>query len=96
LTCTSCGTGLETLYYQIRSASEDKMQIIDNYTPPPPPKPGEEGDEEPRKPELLVLRLDQVITTHKIRTQDDLKTAVRELRTAVQAALDEDKHVILG
>jgi hypothetical protein len=96
LTCTSCGTGLETLYYQIRSASEEKAQIINAYVPPPPPKAGTEGEAEPREPELLVLRLDQIIRTHDIRTQDDLNAAVQELREAITAALNAGKHVILG
>jgi hypothetical protein len=94
LTCTSCGKRLETLYYQISSAVKEKVKIINNYTPPPDIDDDEE--EEDRKPELRMLQLDKVIKTRKIRTQYDLKTAVQELRTAVQAALDEDKHVILG
>jgi hypothetical protein len=89
LTCTSCGTGLETLYYQIQSAPEEKAQLIQRYTPPP----DAQGVDEP---EYALLRLYDVLQTRDISTPEELDQALSELREAVQQALDAGKHVILS
>jgi hypothetical protein len=88
LTCTTCGTGLETLYYQIQSAPEEKARLIARHTPP-----DEEGDGEP---EFELLRLYDVIKTRDISTVEELEAALSELRQAVQAAIEAGKRVILG
>ena len=88
LTCTTCGTGLETLYYQIQSAPEEKARLIARHTPS-----REEGDGEP---EFELLRLYDVVKTRDISTVEDLDAALSELRGAVQAALEAGKRVILG
>ena len=88
LTCTTCGTGLETLYYQIQSAPEEKARLIARHTPP-----REEGDGEP---EFELLRLYDVIKTRDIKDETDLDAAVNELHEAVAPALKAGKRVILG
>ena len=88
LTCTTCGTGLETLYYQIQSAPEEKARLIARHTPP-----REEGDSEP---EFELLRLYDVIKTRDIKDEADLDAAVNELHEAVAPALKAGKRVILG
>jgi hypothetical protein len=88
LTCTTCGTGLETLYYQMQSASEEKARLIARHTPP-----REKGDGEP---EFELLRLYDVIKTRDISTVEDLEAAVGELRLAVQKVLEAGKRVLLG
>ncbi|MBN1814108.1 MAG: BREX system P-loop protein BrxC [Anaerolineae bacterium] len=88
LTCTTCGTGLETLYYQIQSAPEEKARLVARYTPRI-----EEGEAEP---EFKLLRLHEAIKIKNIATPKDLETAVSELRQAVQAVLETGKRVILG
>lgn len=88
LTCTTCGTGLETLYYQIQSAPEEKARLIARHTPP-----REEGDGEP---EFELLRLYDVIKTRDIKAEADLDAAVNELHEAVAPALKAGKRVILG
>jgi len=88
LTCTSCGTALETLYYQIQSAAEEKARLIALHAPT--------EDEEEAKPQLEVLRLRDVIKTRHISNPEELEAALAELREAVQAALDGGKQVILG
>ena len=85
LTCTTCGTGLETLYYQIQSAPEEKAQFIARHAPT-------EGG----KPEFEFVRLHEVIKTRDITTVEDLEVVLTELRQAVQAALKAGKRVILG
>ena len=88
LTCTTCGTGPETLYYQIQSASEEKARLIAQHIPP-----DEEGGNEP---EFELLRLYDVIKTRDISTVEELEAALSELRQAVQAGLEAGKRVILG
>jgi hypothetical protein len=88
LTCTSCGTELETLYYQIQSASEEKARLIGEYTPLP-----DDGDDEEV---YALLRLYDVIQTRDITTVEELNEALSELREAVQMELDAGKHVILS
>jgi hypothetical protein len=88
LTCTSCGTGLETLYYQIQSASEEKARLIALHAPA--------EDEEKDKPQFEVLRLREVIKTLHISNPEELEAALAELREAVRAALESGKQVILG
>jgi hypothetical protein len=88
LACTACGTGLETLYYQIQSAPEEKARLIAEHTPPDEGVAG--------KLEFELLRLYDVIKTRDISTVDELEAAVSELRRAVQAALEAGKRVILG
>ncbi len=90
LTCTTCGTGLETLYYQIQSASEEKARLI-----------AQEAGRKKQKaekdvPQFELLRLYDVIQTRDISTTEDLDAAVGELREAVQAALEAGKRVVLG
>ncbi len=88
LTCTTCGTGLETLYYQIQSAPEEKARLIAQHTPP-----DEGGDGEP---EFELLRLYDVIKTRDIQDEVGLDAAVQELREAVEPALRAGRRVILG
>ena len=87
LVCTTCSTTLETLYFQIRSASEEKARLIENYTPP---------EEKKEEPQFEVLRLHQAVKTHDIHTEEDLENALNELREAVLAVLKAGKRVILG
>ena len=88
LTCTTCGTGLETLYYQIQSAPEEKARLIAQHAPP-----DEEGS---GAPEFELLRLHDVIKTRDISTAEELEAALSELRQAVEAAIEAGKRVILG
>jgi hypothetical protein len=88
LTCTTCGTGLETLYYQTQSASEEKARLIRQHTPPP--------DDEGEEFEFEILRLYDVIQTRDISSIEELDAAIDELRQAVQEALEAGKHVVLG
>jgi len=88
LTCTTCGTGLETLYYQIQSAPEEKSRLVRQHTPPP----DDEGDEL----EFAILRLYDVIQTRDISSVEELDAAIDELRQAVQEALEAGKRVVLG
>ncbi len=91
LTCTACGTALETLYYQIQSASEEKARLIQEAAGLKP----QEGDEE-AAPAIELIRLHQAIKTRNITTVEELEAALNELRQAVQAALEAGKRVILG
>ena len=88
LTCTSCGTALETLYYQIQSAPEEMARLIAQHAPV--------ATNEKGGPEFQLLRLHDVIKTRNIVTQDDLEAVVKELRQAVQPALESGRRVILG
>jgi hypothetical protein len=88
LTCTTCGTELETLYYQIQSAPEEKSRLIRQHTPPP-----ENGDDET---EFEILPLYDVIQTRDIKNAQDLDAVINELRQAVQKALKAGKRVLLG
>jgi len=88
LTCTTCGTGLETLYYQIQSASEEKARLITRHTTPKEKRGGE--------PEFELLRLYKVITTRDIKDDTDLQAALNELQEAVKPALRAGKRVILS
>lgn len=88
LTCTTCGTGLETLYYQIQSAPEEKARLIARHTP--------SREEENGKPEFELLRLYDVIKTRDIKDEADLDAAVNELHEAVAPVLKAGKRVILG
>jgi hypothetical protein len=88
LTCTSCGTGLETLYYQIQSAPQEKSRLVTQYTPPP--------DRGADQPEFEILRLYDVIQTRDISSVEELDAAIDELRQAVQKALEAGKRVVLG
>ncbi len=92
LTCTTCGTALETLYYQIQSAPEEKARLIQATARQPMPVSGEQ---EPT-PAIELIRLHQVIRTRKIATVEDLEAALHQLRQAVQTALKAGKQVILG
>ncbi len=91
LTCTSCGTALETLYYQSQSAGEEKAQLIRQATTEPQPEDVGEGADH-----LQLIRIDQVIKTRAIGNIQDLENALDELRREVQAALDAGKRVILA
>jgi len=88
LTCTTCGTALETLYYQIQSAPQERSRLAAQHAPPP----GESAD----APKFEILRLYDVIKTRDISTAEDLEAAVSELRKAVRAALEAGKRVVLG
>ncbi|GAB4537187.1 MAG: hypothetical protein Kow0063_23600 [Anaerolineae bacterium] len=88
LACTTCGTGLETLYYQIQSTPEEKARLVAAHTPVA--GEGEAG------PEFELLRLHEVIKTRDISTVEDLEAALSELRQAVHSALEAGKRVILG
>ncbi len=89
LTCTTCGTGLETLYYQIQSAPEEKSRLITQHTPPP-------DDGGVGEPEFEILRLYDVIQTRDISSVEELDAAIDELRQAVREALEAGKRVVLG
>ena len=89
LTCTACGTGLETLYYQIQSAPEEKARLLARHTVP---DEGEAGSE----PEYEFIRLHEVIKTRDIKDGAALDKAVDQLRAAVEPALDDGRRVILG
>jgi hypothetical protein len=89
LTCTTCGTGLETLYYQIQSAPEEKSRLVRQHTPPP----DDAGEGEPA---FEILRLYDVIHTRDISSVEELDAAIDELRQAVQEALEAGKRVVLG
>jgi hypothetical protein len=88
LTCATCGTGLETIYYQIQSASEEKSRLIRQHQPPK--DDGEDG------PEFEILRLYDVVETRDINNIEDLEAAINELREAVKKALEAGKRVVLG
>jgi hypothetical protein len=88
LACTACGTGLETLYYQIQSVPEEKARLIARHTP----TVGKEGGE----PEFELLRLHEVIRTRDIQDDRDLQAAMTELQEAVRPALQAGKRVILS
>jgi len=90
LTCTTCGTGLETLYYQIQSAPEEKARLIRQEA--------RRKKQEPEEPtfQFEIMRLYDVIQTRDLSTTEDLDAAVGELREAVEPALEAGKHVILG
>jgi hypothetical protein len=88
LACTTCGTGLETLYYQIRSAAEEKARLMAEHTP------ADDGDGD--EVDFALLRLYEIIKTRDIKDAADLDTALNELREAVEAALKDGKRVILG
>ncbi|MBN1450028.1 MAG: BREX system P-loop protein BrxC [Anaerolineales bacterium] len=88
LACTTCSTGLETLYYQTQSAQEEKVRLIDLHQ-----QPDEQG---PDKPAYEILRLHTAIHTRDINSEEDLEAALDELRGAVKTMLDEGKRVILG
>jgi len=88
LTCTTCGTGLETLYYQVQSAPEEKSRLVRQHTPP------QDGGGDVI--EFEILRLYDVIQTRDISTVEELEAALSELRQAVQAALEAGKRVVLG
>ena len=88
LSCTSCGTALDTLYYQIQSAAEEKSRLIEEHEPPAE----EDGD----VVEYEFLRLYDVIRTRDIGSVEDLDYAVGELRQAVEKALDAGRRVVLG
>jgi hypothetical protein len=91
LTCTACGTGLETLYYQIQSAPEEKVRLVTQYVRRRKPEAGEKDT-----PRFEVVRLHEVIKTREITTVEELEAALNELREAVQATLGTGKRVILG
>lgn len=90
LSCTTCGTGLETLYYQTQSAHEEKARLIAQAAPP------STDDDNDSEPKLVVIRLNAAIQTRRIRDEADLEAALQELREEIAAALDAGKHVILG
>jgi len=88
LTCTACGTGLETLYYQIQSAPEEKANLIAQHTL--------SKEDEANEPEFELLRLHKVIKTREIKDDTDLQAALNELQEAVKTALRAGKRVILS
>jgi len=88
LTCTTCGTGLETLYYQTQSAQEEKANLIAQHKPP--------DTGETQEPVLQVLRLHEVIKTRDIQDDQDLQAVLSELQDAVRPALDAGKRVVLS
>jgi len=90
LTCTACGTALETLFYQIQSAPEEKARLIQWVARLKP----QEGDEK-APPAIELIRLHQAIKTQNITTIEELEAALDELRQVVQAALETGKRVIL-
>jgi hypothetical protein len=89
LSCTSCGTALDTLYYQIQSAPEEKSRLIRQHEPP-------KKDDGEDVVEYEILRLYDVIQTRDIATAEELDEAVAELRQAVEKALGAGKRVVLG
>jgi len=88
LTCTTCGTGLETLYYQTQSAPEEKAHLIALHTKP--------EDRSPDQPQIALLRLNLAIKKREIASESDLDEALAELRQAVEEILKTGKRVILG
>ena len=88
LTCMTCSTALDTLYYQIQSVAEAKAQLIALHAPP--------SDEQEDKPQWEMLRARDVVTTLHISNLEEMEAALAELRQAVQAALESGKQVILG
>jgi len=88
LACTSCGTALETLYYQAQSAPQEKERMIALDTPP--------KDSDHPQPEVQLVRLLEAIQTRHIASPEDLTAALEELRAAVQAVLERGRRVILG
>jgi len=97
LSCTSCGTGLETLYYQIQSATEEKARLITQEAGRKKQEAGGKRQEAGEvEPQFEIIRLYDAIKTRDITTVEDLEAAVGELRRTVQAALEAGKRVILG
>jgi len=84
LTCPACGTALETLYYQIQSAGQEKARLVASSK-------GTGGTGQ-----VTVVRLAEVITTREIADEAALERAIDELREAVQAALKTGKKVVLA
>ncbi len=89
LSCTSCSTALDTLYYQIQSAPEEKSRLIRQHEPP---KKNDGGG----VVEYEIVRLYDVIQTRDIGSAEELDEAVAELRQAVEKALEAGKRVMLG
>jgi len=97
LTCTTCGTGLETLYYQIQSATEEKARLITQEARRKKQEAGSKKQETGKvEPQFEIIRLYDAIKTRDVTTVEDLEAVLSELRQAVQAALQAGKRVILG
>lgn len=88
LVCDICSTALETLYYQIGSAADEKARLIAAHTPYEADNGGE--------PEFALLRLYDIIKTRDLKDTNDLERAISELRSAVQTELEAGKRVILS
>ncbi len=89
LTCPDCGTALETLYYQIQSAAQEKAKLVASSRVAS--SKGTEGTEQ-----VTVVRLTEVITTREIADDAALAQAIEELRDAIQAELKTGKKVVLA
>lgn len=87
LVCSSCGTPLETLYYQTQSAPQEETRLIAAHAAAMKSEPGTPG--------FVLVRLDEAIRTKDIDSTGDLEAAVQELREAVQDGLEADGRVLL-
>ncbi|MDX9956235.1 MAG: hypothetical protein RBT75_19215, partial [Anaerolineae bacterium] len=89
LTCSNCETALETLYYQIQSAPQEKGRLVASNRVA---GSGVTGSTE----QVVVLRLNELVAAREIVTPEDLEALLRELRVAIAAHLEAGKKVILS
>jgi len=95
LTCPDCGTALETLYYQIQSAAQEKGRLIQEARGKRQDAEGT-GQEAGGAEEFVVVYLHEVIATREIADDAALAQAIEELRDAIQAELKTGKKVVLA
>ena len=93
LACAACGTALETLYYQIQSAPQERGRLVASSKRQVAGSTEQEaGDAE----QVVVLRLGDLVAAREIATPEDLEALVRELRATIAAHLEAGKKVILS
>ncbi len=98
LACAACGTALETLYYQIQSAPQERGRLVASSkrqvagsTVAGSTEQGAGSAEQ-----VVVLRLGELIAVREIATPEDLEALVRELRATIAAHLEAGKKVVLS
>ncbi len=92
LACAACGTALETLYYQIQSAPQEKVKLVARSRGQVAgSKPQGAGNTE----QVVVLRLSELAAGQEIADEAALESVIVEIRDAVRVVLKTGKRVIL-
>ena len=87
LVCSSCGTSLEAIHFQILAAPAERDRVLAKQ-----PAKTEQGEDAWAS---VPVKMSDVVRTKEIRTEEDLEKALKELREAVDHELARRRRVIL-